>query len=159
MENIPTLLNESIKNNFRTEYLKGKEIKQILLEMEIPEGTWNGYLWQNKYGLRDWYQDIKREYLLQEAERVSKEILNIKDAKNNAKILSIIQKEAEFLRETQGKEQGYSKRLETIGLNINKNEPLDDDQKEKLNKLLRATGSKQIKEGVIVETTTLEEQP
>jgi hypothetical protein len=83
--------------------------------------------------------------MLQEAERVSAEILSIKDAKNNAKLLSIMQKESEFLRETQGKDLGYSKRIETIGFNVNKNEPLDEEQKARLDKLIKVSGNKVVK--------------
>jgi hypothetical protein len=64
----------------------------------------------------------------------------------NAKILSIQQKEAEFLRETIGKDQGYTKRSELVGFNVNKNEPLDDEQKRKLDKLVNSTSNKEIKE-------------
>ena len=137
-----TLFDDELKNKWRTLYLQGKEIKEINAILEINQGTFDSYYWMNKYGLRDYVLATKKEYMLQEAERVSKEILNIKDAKNNAKLLSIIQKESEFLRETQGKDLGYSKRIETIGFNVNKNEPLDEEQKAKLDKLTKKAGVK-----------------
>jgi hypothetical protein len=46
---------------------------------------------------------------------------------------------------------GYSKRLETIGLNINKNEPLDPDQKAKLDKLVKAVDLDSVKHVEVIE--------
>lgn len=136
-----SLSDESTKTKFRTLFLEGKEIKEILAILNIPKGTFDAYYYLNKYALRDFMQDVKREKMIADAERVSKEILNL-DANNNAKMLAIKQKESEFIRETQGKELGYSRRIETIGFNVNKNEPLDDDQKAQLDKILKKTGNK-----------------
>jgi hypothetical protein len=135
-----SLQDEDTRNKIRTRYIKGQEMVQILAELEIPEGTWNSALWRNTHNLQAWFMVIKREKMLYDAERVSSEILSMKTDGENAKILAIKQKEAEFIRETQGKDAGYSKRIETIGLNINKNEPLDDEQKAKLDKLIKKSG-------------------
>ena len=89
--------------------------------------------------------------MIMDAEKVSKKILAMKAGKKNAKLLAIQQKEAEFIRETQGKDLGYSKRIETIGLNINKNEPLDDEQKKKLDNLLKKAGQNTVDDAVVVE--------
>lgn len=135
-----SLRDENVRSMIRTRYIKGYEIKEILKELKIPEGTYESALWRNTQGLRDFMIEIKKERFLNLAEDVSSEILTMETTKN-AKMLAIKQKEAEFIRETLLKDHGYSKRIETIGLNINKTEPLDDEQKEKLNKLLKKTGN------------------
>ncbi len=122
------------RNRIRTLWFDGESIKNICENIGVSVGTWDNYYYLNKYGFRDFVNSVKKEVFINNAEKISKEITSI-DAKNNAKLLSIKQKEAEFLRETLGKDVGYSKRVETIGLNINKNEPLDDEQKKKLDKL------------------------
>jgi hypothetical protein len=137
-----SLLDTDTRNKIRTLWLSGKNILEIQAELNISAGTWDNYYYLDKQGFRSYILEVKRQYMLQEAERVSAEILSIKDAKNNAKLLSIMQKEAEFLRETQGKDQGYSKRIETIGFNVNKNEPLDEEQKERLDKLIKKSGTR-----------------
>ena len=144
MSNEVSLLDTDVRNKIRTKYLDGKNFKEIQLEMGISAGNWDSQYYLDRQGFRSFVLDIKRQYMLQEAERVSGEILSLK-AENNAKLLSIMQKEAEFLRETQGKDLGYSKRIETIGFNVNKNEPLDDEQKARLDKLIKVSGNKVIK--------------
>jgi hypothetical protein len=89
----------------------------------------------NKYGVRDFMKELKKERFLLKTEKLSDEILDLK-AYDNAKMLAIKQKEAEFVRETLLKDEGYTKRVETIGLNINKTEALDDEQKKKLDMLI-----------------------
>ena len=118
--------------NKRTEY------KEIQNELRIPPGTWDNYNYINKYGFRDFLLATKKEVFLAEAEKISRKVTKHKE--DSAKILAIQQKEAEFLRETLGKDLGYSKRVETLGLNINKNEPLDSEQVERINKLLKVAG-------------------
>jgi hypothetical protein len=129
--------------------MDGKSMYEIASILKIPNGTIDSAFYRNTHGIRDFFMELKRELFLRKAEKVSNEIM-AQQSDGNAKILSIKQKEAEFLRETLGKDQGYSKRIETIGLNINKNEPLDEDQKKKLDKLVVASGNESIKEVEIV---------
>ncbi len=146
---VVSLSDTTIKNKIRTLWLEGKEIKEILAVLEIPKGTWDSAYYLNTHALRDFVQDLKREYFLTLAENVSKEVMR-EDHDNNAKILAIKQKESEFLRETLGKDTGYSKRIETIGINLNKTEPLDADQKAKLDKIMRKAGQDTIKDVELV---------
>jgi hypothetical protein len=141
MSNEISLLDDITKNKVRTMWLENMSITDICKRLEISTGTWDSYYWLNKNGFRDFVNSIKKEAFINNAEKISREITSI-DAKNNAKLLSIKQKEAEFLRETLGKDLGYSKRVETIGLNINKNEPLDEDQRKKLDKLFGKVSGK-----------------
>lgn len=117
-ENALSLSNIETKNKFRSLYLEGKEIKEILAEMKIPKGTWDSAYYLNTHALRDFVMDCKREYLTKEAERLSNEVRSVDimngGKKVDPKILAIKQKEAEFLRETLSKDL-YSKRIEQTG--------------------------------------------
>lgn len=136
-----TLKDDEVRNRARSLYLQDKSIKSIQEELGVNEKQWEASYYLDIQGFRSFWLEVKKEKMLKDAEAVSNKILKMKDVENNAKMLAIQQKEAEFIRETQGKDMGYSKRIETIGLNINKTEPLDDDQKEKLNKLLKKAGN------------------
>ena len=130
-----TIFNDEYKNKFRTLMLEGKTIKETNEILGFNQGSFDGYYYQNKYGLRDFVNDVKKEITHRTCEAFSKKLMS-KESEDNAKVLAIQQKEAEFLRETLLKDT-YSKRIETLGFNINKNEPLDDEQKDKLDKLLK----------------------
>jgi len=150
-----SLRDDEVKNKIRTLYMDGKSMYEISDILGIPKGTIDSAYWRNTHNIRDFFNDLKKELFLRKAEKVSNEIMALQGDKN-AKILSIKQKEAEFLRETLGKDQGYSKRIETIGLNINKNEPLDDEQKAKLDKLVKASGYESIKDVEVVDSGSVE---
>lgn len=139
--NALTILNDEYKNRFRTLFLEGRTIKEINEILEFNQGTYDNAYYLDKNGFRGFVLDCKKQYMLQEAERVSKHILDMKPTEKDTRLLQIQQKEAEFLRETQGKDLGYSKRIETIGLNLNKTEPLDEEQKKKLDKLFKKAGN------------------
>lgn len=130
--------------------MDGKNMYEISEILKIPKGTIDSAYWRNTHNIRDFFNDLKKELFIREAEKVSKEIMALQ-SDGNAKMIGIKQKEAEFLRETLGKDMGYSKRIETIGLNINKNEPLDEDQKAKLDKLVKTSGIDSIREAEVVE--------
>lgn len=126
------------RNRIRSLFMENKSITEIQQILNISRGTWENAYYLNHHGFRDFMNECKKERFLQITERVSKEILDM-EAQGNAKMLAIKQKEAEFLRETLLKEHGYTKRIETIGLNVNKNEPLDEEQRERLNNLIKGT--------------------
>ena len=151
-----SLKDTEVRNKIRSLFLSGHNIVEIQDILEISDGTWDNCVYMNHNGFRDFYMAIKQEKMLLDAERVSFRILNMETDGENAKLLAIQQKEAEFIRETQGKDKGYSKRIETIGLNINKNEPLDDEQKAKLDKLIKASGNKSIKDIDVVDGGSVE---
>ena len=146
-----SLASDDVRSKIRTRFIKGWDIKTILDDLGIPDGTFDSALWRNTQGLQDFMTELKKEYFLKVTEAVSKEIL-LMDTEDNAKMLAIKQKEAEFIRETLLKDSGYSKRIETIGLNINKNEPLDDDQLDKLDRLLERAGHTSISDVQIVQS-------
>jgi hypothetical protein len=135
-----SLLENNTRNKVRSLWLEGLNIKTICETLGVGVGTWEEYYWNNKQGFRDFIQEVKKEEFLRNAESISRKVFNRDD--DTAKTLAIQQKEAEFLRETLGKDLGYSKRIETIGLNINKNEPLDPDQRARLDNLLKNVSGK-----------------
>ena len=145
-----SLRDDETKYKIRTLYLDGNTMAQIADKLSISKNTIDSAYYKNTHNFRDFMLELKKTRILLGAEQVSDEIM-AQQSDGNAKILSIKQKEAEFLRETLGKDQGYSKRIETIGLNINKNEPLDDEQKKKLDDLIKASGGKSIKEVEVVD--------
>jgi hypothetical protein len=130
-----SLLDENIRGNIRTLWLNDNDYKTICEKLKISQGTWDNYYFLNRYGFRDFIQKVKAEKFLLNAETISQEVFNQK-SEDNAKILAIKQKEAEFIRETLGKDLGYSKRPDSININVNKNEALDDEQKKRLTTLL-----------------------
>lgn len=138
---IVSLQDIDVKNKIRSLYLDGKEIKEIIATLDIAKGTWDNYYYMNKYGFRNFIQDIKRERMIMSTEKISEKLLSYNPDKLTDRRLATVQKEAEFIRETQGKDLGYSKRIETIGLNLNKTEPLDEEQKKKLDKLFKKAGN------------------
>lgn len=139
-----TIFNEDLKTKWRTAFLKTGIIRKANEITGFNNGTFDGYYYLNKNGLRDFVLGVKKEYMLQQAERFSRRLMKMPS--DSAKITAIQQKEAEFLRETQGKDLGYSKRVETIGFNVNKNEILDEDQKANIDKILKGAGIKPVKE-------------
>lgn len=155
MANTLSLLTEDTKNYICTGVLEGKTYRDILKELGLSESTFYNWLWNDYRGIRTRLNEVKREIILRDVENISKEIREMETlngkGEQNPKLLAIKQKEAEFLRETLLKDHGYSKRIETIGLNINKNEPLDEEQKKKLDKLVKASGIDSIREAEVVE--------
>lgn len=107
-------LNHNITLQIKNLYLKGYNITSIQEKLGIKPNTWDSWVWRNTQGFRDMYNRLKIEKLINMAEQVSTEIMTEahkdKDGKLNERILSIKQKESEFLRETLGKDT-YSKKL------------------------------------------------
>lgn len=114
-ENALTLTNDEMKFKFRTLFLQGEEVKKINETLGINQNTFDVYVYQNKYGLRDWYNELKKERILRKIEAESEKILSFDD--ENDKKVAIKQKEMEFIRETLLKDLGYSKRIEQTGAN------------------------------------------
>jgi hypothetical protein len=104
---------------------------EIQDELDILPSTWDSWYYRNTQGFRENLIRWKGERYLKKAEKLSGEIMDmphvIRD-EVNTKILSIKQKEAEFLRETLGKDEGYTKRNELTGKD---GEPLNPDKEAK----------------------------
>lgn len=147
------LQEDSTQAKIRTLYMDGHNMYEIAEILEIPKGTIDSAFYRNTHNFRTFMVELKKERMLRNVERVSDEIIAM-DTTENAKMLAIKQKEAEFIRETLLKDHGYSKRIETVGLNINKNEPLDPEQKAKLDKIIKKSFNTDIKDVEFVNSTS-----
>ena len=114
MQNALTIFNEDYNTKFRTMYLEGKTIKEINETLEFNQGTFDGYYYLNKNGLRDFCNDCKSELFIRKTEAISSKIMAMDTDALSDKRLAIQQKEAEFIRESLGKNL-YSKRIEQTG--------------------------------------------
>lgn len=113
MANNLTLINEELKNKVRSMILEDKSNKEIQEALEINPSTWENWYWNDYRGFRCLVDDAKDRMRIRLAERVSEKIMKL-DAEKNTRILSIQQKEAEFLRERLDKSR-YSARIENTG--------------------------------------------
>lgn len=110
-----TSLTPEIKNQIVELYEEKKTADEIATILNIDIET-----------LKDLFQKERTDRLLRKAEKVSEQYLDIdltkgdiekKYGKNKIQVMKIIQAEAMFLRETLGKDAGYSKRNELTGKN------------------------------------------
>jgi len=95
--------------------LDGKDYVEIQQELEINDSTWDTWVYKNYQGFRNNLVDWKYERILNKCEKLSEEILDINHTGDNgvdSRILSIKQKESEFIRSTLDKKH-YSKQLNT----------------------------------------------
>jgi hypothetical protein len=105
-----TLQDDDIRNHIRSLMLNGETIKSICDTIGITENTWYVNFYRNTEQFRDFINGVKKELFLREAEKVSIEVMSA-DHTDDVRVLAIKQKEAEFLRETLGKDN-YSKKTE-----------------------------------------------
>lgn len=112
--------------------LKGTKYKDIQQELKISEASWDSWVYKNYLDFRDNLMSWRHERMVRLSEGVSEEILamptvirrmvgegetaDIVEA-HDIQALRVKQKESEFVRETLGKDLGYSKRNELTGKN------------------------------------------
>ena len=110
-----TKLTEKLVLEIRKMVLDGKDYVEIQQELEINDSTWDTWVYKNYQGFRNNLVDWKYERILNKCEKLSEEILDINHTGDNgvdSRILSIKQKESEFIRSTLDKKH-YSKQLNT----------------------------------------------
>ena len=111
-----TKLTEKLVLEIRKMVLDGKAYVEIQQELEINDSTWDTWVYKNYQGFRNNLVDWNYERILNKCERLSEEILDINhytgDNGVDSRILSIKQKESEFIRSTLGK-KNYSKQVNT----------------------------------------------
>jgi len=105
-----TLQDDDMRNHIRSLMLENKSIVEICREIGITENTWYLNYWRNTEMFRDFINGVKKEIFLNKAEAISNKIMEA-DSTEDVRVLAIQQKEAEFLRETLGKDN-YSKKTE-----------------------------------------------
>ena len=111
-----TELTDKLVLEIRKMVLDGKSYVEIQQELEINASTWDTWVYKNYQGFRNNLVDWNYERILNKCERLSEEILDINhytgDNGVDSRILSIKQKESEFIRSTLGK-KNYSKQVNT----------------------------------------------
>jgi len=114
----PSDLTEELTLKIRQLVLEGKTYKDIQETLNIPDNTWDTWIYKDYKDFRKNLQSWKAERLIKKTEKLSEEILDMsyistREDKEviNTDILRVKQKEAEFVRETLGKAD-YSKKVE-----------------------------------------------
>jgi hypothetical protein len=117
----PSDLTQELTLQIRQLVLQGVKYLDIQEQLAIPANTWDAWVYKDYKDFRKDLQSWKAERLVRKAERLSDEILEAVHIDESGKyatdVLRIKQKEAEFVRSTLGKNEGYSTRIETTGAN------------------------------------------
>lgn len=108
----PTELTEELTLRIRSMVLEGKRYSEVQRELDISPNTWDTWVYKDYQDFRKNLNSWKAERLIKKSEKISEEILDMENV--TAELLRIKQKEAEFVRETLGKQE-YSKRSELTG--------------------------------------------
>jgi hypothetical protein len=112
---LPDVLTKELKEKIKTLHDKGLDRDAIAVSLDMP-----------REHLKMLFMQERQEELLKKAEMTSDMILSIdlnspdiriKYSKEKIQLLKLIQAEAQFIRESLGKDQGYSKRTELTGAN------------------------------------------
>lgn len=106
----PTELTEDLTLKIRKLVLDNVEYLEIMKQFNIADGTWDYWVWKNYQGFRDLLTEWKRERMVKSSEKVMESLVSADD--DNIRF-----KASSFLLETQGKDKGYTKRIENTGLN------------------------------------------
>lgn len=96
--------------------LEGLTEEKIQQALEIPKGTWDYWKWKNYEGFQDKLMLYRQQRKLILAEAVSDEVLTMSHMNGDAidtGVLTQKVKESQFIRETLGKNLGYSKKTES----------------------------------------------
>jgi len=113
-----TMLTEELFGKIKICVLEGKNIRETASFCEIPENTFYDWTARNYLNISDKIEGWQRDRRLRLANITSDTIQTLPVLDENGKVdkelLKIKQKEAEFIRETLGKEI-YSKRSELTG--------------------------------------------
>ena len=115
----PTDLTEEVTLKIRALVLSGVKYKDIQETLEISDNTWDTWVYKDYKEFRKNLNSWKRERLLKKSEKLSEEILDTDHINDkggvDTDILRVKQKESEFVRNTLGKDEGYSTRQEMTG--------------------------------------------
>lgn len=100
---VKTILNDALIMQLREQVLKGCEIRETARNIGINEQTLYDWRRNNYLNLTDKWNTWELQRNLKQAEDFSKHLMELpsyEDEKLNTKLLSIKQREAEFLRST-----------------------------------------------------------
>lgn len=138
----PSDLTDELTLQIRALVLDGIMYKDIQSRLDIPDNTWDAWVYKDYKDFRKNLISWKKERLIKKSEKLSEEILDIihidEKGKVDTDILRVKQKESEFVRGTLGKDEGYSTRSELTAKDGKDliPETLTQEDKEKLNSLL-----------------------
>lgn len=118
-----SLLTQDLVLEIRKRVLDNENYINIQAVLGINENTWDTWVHKNYKDFRTNLQNWKAERIIRKAEKVGETILDMPHTDVDDKgrhiilgdVLRVKQKEAEFNRETLGKEIGYTKRAEQTG--------------------------------------------
>lgn len=117
----PTDLTPELTLQIRALVLDNVKYKDIQERLQIPDNTWDAWVYKDYKDFRKNLNSWKAERLLKKSEKLSEEILDIVHINDkggvDTDILRVKQKESEFVRGTLGKNEGYSSRSELTGAN------------------------------------------
>jgi len=112
------IIDEKLTLQIRKDIISGLMLREIQEKYTINDSTWDSWYYRNTQGFRDLVISAKKERMVKRAEDTSDEILSLQTKDDEGKpitdLLRIKQREAEFIRETLGKDH-YSKRQEQTG--------------------------------------------
>jgi hypothetical protein len=113
----PTDLTPELTLRIRQLVLEGLMYKDIQERLGILAGTWDKWNYEDYKDFRKNLISWKQERLLKKSEKLSDDILDLphtdEKGKPDTNILRVKQKEAEFVRSTLGKNDGYSTKTES----------------------------------------------
>jgi hypothetical protein len=128
----PTELTEDAFAEIKKGVLDGLTLRDIAKQSGIPESTLYTWHSNNYLNLADKIEGWRRDRKLMLADITSDTIQTLpildETGKLDKELLKIKQKEAEFIRETLGKDKGYSKRSELTGKDGERLIPTEEDR-------------------------------
>lgn len=142
------LLTKELFSKIKERVLEGDDLRKIANTLQISESSLYTWHFKNYLNLADKIAGWRRDRKLMKAEMFSDELLDMSVRQPvitedgvqydviNPHILRTKQKEAEFVRETLGKDIGYSKRSELTGAGGEALIPVDEATKKKSDKAL-----------------------
>lgn len=115
----PSDLTPELTLQIRAMVLDNVKYKDIQAILEVPDNTWDAWVYKDYKDFRKDLKSWKIERLLKKSEKLSEEILDAVHFNDkgeiNTDVLRVKQKESEFIRGTLGKNEGYSSRSELTG--------------------------------------------
>lgn len=116
-ETKPTELTDELTLKIRALVIRGEKYKDIQETLDINSNTWDTWVYKDYKDFRKNLNSWKAERLIKKSERLSEEILDLRhinqEGKPDTDVLRVKQKEAEYVRSTLGKNEGYSTKTET----------------------------------------------
>lgn len=138
------ILSKELCLKIRRSILNGDKYVTIRKELDVKEGTWDSWYWEDKMipdmgqGFRTFVNSAKHERWMRAVDTNVDEFLYMDDTtesgKKDPQLAKIKQKTTEFVAERMGKDEGFTTRTETVA-EVTVSE-LSEDRKEQIRKAL-----------------------